>query len=149
MAADRSYVAKNDASRQRLEKLVASCSDADLAHPMPAGWTVAAVLAHVAFWDHRIQLLLDRWQTRNVPPPAVYEDFDWINDAAKPLQLALSPRKAADLTVASAQTVDRMVQGLSDEMLNRIIATKAPLSLDRAEHRNEHLDEIEAALRRR
>ena len=51
--------------------------------------------------------------------------------------------------MASAQTVDRMVQGLSDEMLNRIIATKAPLSLDRAEHRNEHLDEIEAALRRR
>jgi uncharacterized damage-inducible protein DinB len=149
MAADRSYVAKNDAARQRLEKLVASCSDAELAEPMPAGWTVAAVLAHVAFWDVRIQLLLDRWQTQNVPPPAITEDFDWINDAAKPMQLALSPRRAAELTVASAQTVDRMVQGLSEEMLNRIIETKAPLSLDRAAHRNEHLDEIEAALRRR
>jgi len=149
MAADRSYVAKNDAARQRLEKLVASCSDAELAHPMPAGWTVAAVLAHVAFWDTRIELLLDRWQTQNVPPPAMFEDFDWINDAAKPMQLALSPRRAAELTIAGAQTVDRMLQGLSDDMLSRIIQSGAPLSLDRAEHRNEHLDEIEAVLRRR
>jgi hypothetical protein len=149
MAADRSYIAKNDAARQRLEKLVASCSDAELAHPMPAGWTVAAVLAHVAFWDTRIQLLLERWQTENVPPPAIFEDFHWINDAAKPMQLAVSPRRAAELTVTTAQAVDRLVQGLSEEMLTRIIQTKAPLSLDRAEHRNEHLDEIEAVLRRR
>jgi uncharacterized damage-inducible protein DinB len=149
MAADRNYVAKNDAARQRLEKLVASCSDAELAQPMPAGWTVAAVLAHIAFWDNRIELLLDRWLKQDVAPGAMSEDFDWINDAAKPMQLALSPRKAAELTVASAQTVDRMVQGLSDDMVNRIIQTKAPLSLDRAEHRNEHLDEIEHVLRRK
>jgi DinB superfamily len=103
MAADRSYVGKNDAARERLEKLVASCSNVELAHAMPAGWTVAAVLAHVAFWDNRIQLLLDRWQTTNVPPPALSDDVDWINDAAKPMQLALSPRRAAELTVASAQ----------------------------------------------
>ena len=148
MPADRSYVAKNDAARQRLEKLVASCSDAELAHPMPAGWTVAAVLAHVAFWDTRIQLLLERWQTQNVPPPPIFEDFHWINDAAKPMQLALSPRKAAELTVAGAQTVDRMLEGLSDDMLSRVIQSKA-LSVDRAEHRNEHLDEIEQVLRRR
>ena len=149
MAADRSYVAKNGAARQRLEKFVASCSDTDLAHPMPAGWTVAAVLVHLAFWDNRIQLLLDRWPTENVPPPALSEDVDWINDAAKPMQLALSPRRAAELTVASAQTVDRTLQGLSDDMLSRIIQSNAPLNLDRAEHRNQHLDEIEAALRRR
>jgi len=148
MAADRSYIAKNDAARQRLEKLVASCSDAELAHPMPAGWTVAAVLAHVAFWDTRIQLLVERWQKENVPPPAIFDDFHWINDAAKPMQLAVSPRKAAELTVAGAQTVDRMLQTLSDDMLSRIVQSKA-LSVDRAEHRNEHLDEIEAALRRR
>jgi len=148
MPADRSYVAKNDAARQRLEKLVASCSDAELAHPMPAGWTVAAVLAHVAFWDSRIELLVDRWLTQNVPPPAIFDDFDWINDAAKPMQLAVSPRKAAELTVAGAQTVDRMLQGLSDDMVGRIVQSKA-LSLDRAEHRNEHLDEIEHALRRK
>ena len=26
---------------------------------MPAGWTVAAVLGHLAFWDQRVQVVLD------------------------------------------------------------------------------------------
>jgi hypothetical protein len=149
MAADRSYVARNDAARQRLEKLVASCSDADLATAMPAGWTVAAVLAHVAFWDTRVQLLFDRWVTQNVAPGAESEDFDWINDAAKPMQLAVAPRQAATLAVTSAQAVDRLLQGLSDDMLGRNARASSPLNVERAEHRNEHLDEIEQALRRR
>jgi hypothetical protein len=147
MAADRSYVTGNDTARQRLEKLVASCGDADLAKPMPAGWTVAAVLAHVAFWDNRVQLLFDRWRTHDVPPGALGEDPDWINDAAKPMQLALAPRQAAALAVASAQTVDRTLQALSDDMLSRNARAGSPLNLDRAEHRNEHLDEIEHVLR--
>lgn len=41
MTVDRSYVARNDAQRARLNALVAKRSDADLARPMPAGWTVA------------------------------------------------------------------------------------------------------------
>ena len=145
--ADRSYVKGNDTARQRLEKLVASCSDADLAKPMPAGWTVAAVLAHVAFWDNRVQLLFDRWQTHDVAPGTPSEDFNWINDAAKPMQLALAPRQAATLAVTSAQTVDRLLQALSDDMLNRNAQAGSPLSVNRAAHRNEHLDEIEHVLR--
>jgi hypothetical protein len=60
MAIDRSYVALNDAERKRLEGLVARCSDADLERAMPAGWTVAATLAHLAFWDERVRVLFER-----------------------------------------------------------------------------------------
>jgi Mycothiol maleylpyruvate isomerase N-terminal domain len=59
---DRSYVAENDAQRERLRALVRRLSDRDLAGPMGAGWTVAGVLAHVAFWDQRILVLLDAWE---------------------------------------------------------------------------------------
>src|SRR5438552_1196572 len=49
MGVDRSYVAGNDTARARLKALVAGMSDAQLGHPMPAGWTVAGVLAGPAF----------------------------------------------------------------------------------------------------
>jgi hypothetical protein len=148
MAADRTYIALNDAARSRLRALVARLTDADLARPMPAGWTVASVLAHVAFWDQRILVLLDRWeQTPSVVPPAGnLADVGWINDATKPLLLAMSPRRAAELTVAIAEAVDARVAALPDDLLARNAAAGSPLLMTRAEHRGEHLDEIEHVL---
>jgi len=149
MSTDRGYVKLNDTERARLEAFVARCSDADLARPLPAGWTVAAVLAHLAFWDERVTLLFERWRTAGVPPaPEVATDVDWINDAAKPMFMALPPRKAAELVVAIAEAVDGRVAALSDDAITRNVAAGAPLNLDRALHRKEHLDEIERALRR-
>ena len=60
MAADRSYVEENRAQLERLRALVDRLSDQELSRPMEAGWTVAGVLAHLAFWDFRIVTLLDR-----------------------------------------------------------------------------------------
>ena len=149
MAADRTYIALNDAARSRLRALVARLTDADLARPMPAGWTVASVLAHVAFWDQRILVLLDRWeQTPSTLPPAINEaDVDWVNDATKALLLAMPPRRAAEVTVATAETVDARVAALPDDLLARNKAAGSPLSMTRSAHREEHLDEIERVLR--
>jgi uncharacterized damage-inducible protein DinB len=147
MATDRTYIALNDAARSRLRALVARLTDADLARPMPAGWTVASVLAHVAFWDQRILVLLDRWeQSPSAVPPVIEADFDWVNDATKPLLLAMPPRRAAELTVAIAEAVDARVAALSDDLLARNAAAGSPLLMTRAEHRGEHLDEIEHVL---
>jgi len=150
MTADRDFVTRNRSERARLASLVARLSDADLARPLPAGWTVAAVLAHVAFWDQRALLLLERWQQAGpaaMPRPANDADVDWINDAGKPLFLALPPRRAVDVAIAIAEAVDRKIEALPDEFVTRNAAAGNPLNLLRAEHRREHLDEIEAALR--
>jgi hypothetical protein len=150
MTADRTFVAKNDSERARLRALVARLSDADLARPLPAGWTVAGVLAHLAFWDQRALVLLERWQQAGpaaVPPTINDADIDWINDATKPLALALPPRRAADLTLEIAEAVDRKIEALPEEFLARNAAAGSPINLLRAEHRGEHLDEIEAAFR--
>ncbi len=58
---DRTYVAENDAERERLRSLVTGSSDEELGRPMPAGWTVAAVLAHIGFWDAPAIFWLDKW----------------------------------------------------------------------------------------
>ncbi len=149
MSVDRSYVARNDTERARLKALVAKASDADLARPMPAGWTVAGVLGHLAFWDQRILELLHQWETKGIVPRLEVEgDVDWINDAGKPFLLALPPRKAAEMAVAIAEAVDRKVASLSDDLITRNVAAGTPLNLTRAEHRGEHLDEIGHVLKR-
>ena len=142
MSADRGYITKNDAERERLRALVARALDADLAKSMPAGWTVAGVLGHLAFWDQRILVLLETWERGVTPPLEQAADVDWINDAGKPLLLALPPRKAAELAVSIAEEVDRKVAALSDDMIAHNVTTGSPLNLTRAEHRKEHLDEI-------
>ena len=150
MIVDRSYVARNDAERARLKAFIASASDTDLAHAMPAGWTVASVLAHVAFWDQRILTLLETWEREGTPPvPNNAADVDWINDAAKPLMLALPVRRAAEVALAIAEAVDRKVERLSDDLITRNGAAGNPLNFARADHRRQHLDEIETALKTR
>ncbi|MCI0548666.1 MAG: maleylpyruvate isomerase N-terminal domain-containing protein [Candidatus Rokubacteria bacterium] len=151
MPVDRSYTAENDAERERLRALVRRLSDQNLGRPMEAGWTVAGVLAHIAFWDQRIVTLLDQWERRGpswTPPIEEERDVDWINDATKPLCLALAPRVAAELALSIAETVDRRVAEASEAILEA--NARGPfLNWRRAVHRREHLDEIEGALRRR
>ncbi|PYN80554.1 MAG: hypothetical protein DMD96_13640 [Candidatus Rokuibacteriota bacterium] len=145
----RSYVTENSAQRARLRALVDRLTDAELARPLDAGWTVAAVLAHVAFWDQRALTLIERWERDgrgSTPRPIDGNDVDWINDSAKALCLALPPRAAARLAVATSEAVDRRVEGLSDELVAANAAAGHPINLLRAEHRREHLDEIEHAL---
>ena len=147
MTVDRTYVAANDTERARLRALVGRLSDADLARPMPGGWTIASVLGHLAFWDQRIVVLLEAWEKSGTPPPD-FDDahVDWINDAGKPFLLAMDPRRTAELAVAIADQVDRKVSALPDDRVTRNAAATTPLILRRATHRREHLDEIEHAL---
>lgn len=59
---DRSHADRNDAARTRLRDLVARLGDDGLARPLADGWTVGAMLAHLAFWD---RIVLARWQRRS------------------------------------------------------------------------------------
>lgn len=144
-----SYVTENNHERARLRALVDRLSDGELARPLDAGWTVGAVLAHLAFWDQRALVLMERWEKdgpRALPRSFDGQDVDWINDSAKALCLALPPRAAARLAVAVADAVDRRVEMLSAELVAANAAAGGPINLLRAEHRREHLDEIERAV---
>jgi hypothetical protein len=144
---DRSHVSENLREYQRLQALVARLSDADLGRSLEAGWTVAGVLGHLAFWDQRILVLLDQWEQSGAIPPALDDAAtDWINDATKPLLHALPPRRAAELAVAIAAATDARVAALPDRSVAANKAAGHPLNLLRAEHRSLHLDEIERAL---
>lgn len=139
----RSYSEENTIQRERLKVLVAKLHDDDLRREVGAGWTVAATLAHIAFWDQRVLKLLHRFARQGVGPSPHPADVDAINDAAMALCLALPPRIAAHLAVSTAEELDRELEVLSDDMLEELAKAGHPIKLLRAEHRKYHLDEIE------
>jgi hypothetical protein len=144
---DRSYAADNARELERLRALVSKLSDQDLGSMVNEHWTVAGVLGHIAFWDGRALLLAGKLQRDGAftPSDAEPEDVDWINDATRPLIHAIPPRQAAEVAFRIAEETDEFVALLSPELVATIDDT-SPLNLVRAEHRGEHLDEIEAAL---
>ena len=105
---------------------------------------MAAVLAHIAFWDARAIYWLDKWGPDGEPSTYEPENVETANESAKPLCLALPPRQAAQLALRLAEDADGKVKALSDAMLAKIRAAgDPPFNLSRAIHRKEHLDDIE------
>ena len=148
MSAGRGHDVETDAERERLRALVNRSSDAELSRTMPGGWTVAALLAHIGYWDARAIYWLDKWAGGVPPSGHEPENVEAVNDSTKPLCLALPPRDAALLSLRLAEEADGKVKALSEAMLAKIQATGGPpFNLSRAIHRKEHLDEIESVLR--
>ncbi len=128
-----------------MRALVARLSDADLERLVGHGWTVAATLVHLAFWDLRAITLMDKYEGNGVSPSPI--DIDVVNDTIRALTLAIPARAAARLAVEAAETVDRRIEALPDRLIEAVVAADRPFNLERHIHRAEHLDEIERALR--
>jgi hypothetical protein len=144
MPVDRSYIEANRASLDRMRTFVDAATDDDLRTDMPAEWTVSAVLGHLAFWDQRVQVVLDMVEEGVKPPPYDEGSVDWINDTAKRFLLAMEPRALARFAVQIATRTDERVANLSDELLEE--ATQTWFTQQRWRDRTEHLDEIDQAL---
>jgi uncharacterized damage-inducible protein DinB len=149
MADDRSHVEANARERERLRVLVEALDDDALASPVNEYWTVAGVLGHMAFWDIRVLVLAEKIDRGEAWAPGDAEpDGDWLNDSTRPLIHAIAPREAAGFALRIAELTDARVAELP---LDRFYPRDpdSPISADRFDHRAEHLDEIEAALRAR
>lgn len=142
----RQFVAENTRERERLRNLVNKITDEELTLTLNVeGWTVAVALAHIAFWDQRRLVLVRKWKKNGVTPSPF--DSDTINDALVPLLLAIPPRKAANLSVLTAEALDRELEEASPDLIAAMGALGDKHALDRATHRKLHLDEIEALLK--
>jgi len=141
------FVAENEQERARLRALVGRLNDHTFVLKVGGGWTIAATLAHMAFWDRLALVRIRRWKEGTVSSSAL--DLGLINDALLPVLLAIPPRTAATLAIEAAEAIDRELQQLSTEMVNDIQASGGRPRLYRSEHRRKHLDQIEAALKNR
>lgn len=143
---DPDVVRKNAESRDRLLALVVTLDEQTLQRQVEAEWTVAALLAHVAFWD---QICAVRWDAydhggslADVPDTLI----DFINAANLPTWRALSGRAAVDLLRQAMAETDARVAGLPDAAVQAARSGGFTYMLDRTGHREEHAAQIAAFL---
>lgn len=147
MSEDRPYIEANARQRERLRTLIEALDGDALTTPVNEYWTVAGVLGHIAYWDIVFQTLAEKIDRGEPWAPGDAEpDGDWLNDSTRPLIHAIAPREAAQLALRTAEETDALAARLP---LDRLWPgdPDSPISPERGEHRGEHLDEIEAALR--
>jgi hypothetical protein len=143
MSHDRSFVESNRTSRERIRALATRLTDAELMHPVGEHWTVAITLAHLAFWDRRVMYFLD--MTERDGKLFIPEIDIFVNDLSLPLWAAIPPRAAARIGMETAEAVDRRLEAYPPDLLDVIYEYNRRWVV-RALHRNEHLDQADAAL---
>ena len=134
------FVQDNNSSREKLAGFVRGLSETDLARTNAEGWTVSALLVHLAFWDQRMLVLLRRWQREGVGDAPV--DPDMINDSLRPIALAMPSQAAIALCLESAEAIDAALEQMSVELYEAIAAAPVHYRFNRSLHRNDHLGEI-------
>jgi hypothetical protein len=138
----------NDEQRQRLIETIGRLTAADYELEVMPGWTVGALLAHLAFWD---RLVVERW-TRAIADddtiPVSLSDVltDLINGASVAQWLAMPGPLGGREAIAAAEAVDAYIEGLEAARVAAAEAAGLGRLVDRSRHRAEHLDMIDAVL---
>jgi hypothetical protein len=145
MALDRAFVELNRASTNRIRALAGRLSDVELQQQVGQHWTVAIALAHLTWWDRRVLYVLDATE-RDGKLLAAEVDI-LVNDLSLPLWAAIPPRVAAQLCIETARTLDLRLESYPLTLLEEIYAYNQRWVL-RALHRNTHLDEVEASIKK-
>jgi hypothetical protein len=143
MTLNRSYIERNHASTNRIRAL-ARLNDAELRTPIGEDWSIAILLSHLSFWDRRVLFVLDR--TEEEGKIFAHQADAFVNDYSLPLFAAIPPREALRLAIETAEILDNRLETYPPNLLEELYSYNMRW-VDRSLHRNEHLDEAEAALR--
>jgi len=144
MSLDPPFKEQNRASNERIRALAERLTDAEMQTRVGEHWTVSIVFAHIAWWDRRVMYVLDMTEKNGklfIPEIDVF-----VNDLSLPLWAAVPPREAARIAIETADFLDKRLEEYSPALLEEIYNYNKRWVI-RALHRNEHLDEADAALK--
>ena len=144
MTTDRSFVQLNRASTERIRRLVKGLTTEQLLQPVGEHWTVAICLAHLAFWDRRAMYVMD--MTQKDGQLFIPEIDIFVNDLSLPLWAAIPPDAAARIAIETAEACDKQLEAYPEPLVE-VIANYNKRWVFRTLHRNEHLDEVDRALK--
>jgi len=144
MAGDGETLERNASTLERLRALAASMSADDLERSLGGGWVVATAFAHLAFWDRRQAHTLRHF----VETATVIEEDETTNPSLEPLLFAIPPHQAVELALEAAELVNATVEGLDAAARAAVDGGEHAYLTRRWAHREEHMAQIEAALRR-
>jgi len=136
---------RNRAARERLAAVASRLGDRNV--QLSGGWTAPALLAHIAFWDRLALARLGKY-LRDGETPANASDpiTEYTNGGGMRQWLETPPDVAARQATEAAADVDRAVASLPADKLRFLESLGRPFLIDRSQHRQVHLDEIERAL---
>jgi len=144
MPLDPSYKDLNRASKERIRDLAERLTDEEMQTRVGEHWTVGIVFAHLAWWDRRIIYVLD--MTEKNGKLFIPEIDIFVNDLSLPLWAAVPPREAARIAIETSETLDKRLEEYDPTLLEEVFNYNKRWVI-RALHRNEHLDEADAALK--
>ena len=136
------HASRNAESTERIHSVVARLSDKDLNRSLGGGWTVGFALIHLAFWDARQVAALQRFKDGEAFPSEDYATNATLSLIAPIFDLSAAGQAA----VSAAQELDTMVESLTVDQLTTLQDSGKSYAIDRAPHRDEHLQQIEEAL---
>ncbi len=139
------FIALNEKTKNKLISLAKTIRDEDAGKSDEEGWTISVIFAHIAFWDLRTLVLFRRWKRDGIKLSPV--DMDVINESLVPLLKAVPFRNAVDIALATVENVCREIEGLPDNLIREIEALGDSRRLNRHEHWQMHIDQIEKILR--
>jgi len=142
---DPNYNQLNRESTNRIKNLAANLNDEQMQTRVGEHWTVAIAFVHLAFWDRRVLATLE--ETAKNGKLSVVEVETVVNDLSLPLWAVVPAKEAIKLAIESAQELDSQLEKFPKDLLEEMYEHNKRLVV-RALHRNEHLDEVEEALRR-
>jgi hypothetical protein len=136
-----SFDERNRQSLEDLRAYLGQLSDEQLQQPLDDGWTVAASLCHVAFWDRRAAQFIYRLQT-DESFRSDTENVHIVNDALLHQWLRIPAREAVTESLEAGEEVNSKVAELDEETAQRWLGLQI-FALDRSDHRVEHLEELQ------
>lgn len=145
MPLDPNYNQLNRESTERIKRIASSLTDDQFQTRVGEHWTVAIAFVHLAFWDRRVLASLE--QTAKNGKLSVVEVETVVNDLSQPLWATVPAKEAVKLAIESAEALDNQLEKFPKDLLEEMYEHNKRLVV-RALHRNEHLDEVEMALRK-
>ena len=133
---------RNAEATNRLRDVVGRLGQKDLERSLGDGWTVGFALVHLAFWDARQHLALQRFARGEGFPS---EDV-MTNATLESMASVFRADAAGDAAVWATEQLDATVRSLTDEQRSSLRDAGFEYAIKRWPHREEHLAQVEERL---
>ncbi len=133
----------NARTTRRLRELVSRLDESAMSRSLGDGWTVAFALVHLAFWDVRQDVALQRY-VRGDEFAAEDVTTNATLEAIAPL---FDPATAGAVAVRAAEQLDATLESLTGEQLESLRREGFAYAIERWRHREDHVAQIEEVLR--
>ena len=143
-----SFQRANDESRDRLARLAAGLTPAQLHVDLGESWTVASALAHMGFWDRWqaerwAEMLAGKWSAADA---SVLAAEHLANEALHPYWAGIDAEDVPALALEAATRLDALIAAAPDATVEALDGGPSAYLLHRHRHRGEHMDHIEGVL---